>query len=172
MSRRLSLTLSALLLAAGCGGAGTLGPGDARSAGPAGDPVPLTRLRPEPYSFSFYSGLTDSARVVVRDAREWEAVWREVWRNQTPVPPLPEIDFAREMVVVAALGSRSSGGYGIIVERAARTREGVEVSVLKQSPGPRCGAPAAITTPVDIARLGRVDGAVRFIERPEVRECR
>ncbi len=58
------------------------------------------------------------------------------------------------------------------MEGATRTADGVELSILKQSPGSRCGTYAAITTPVDIARLSRVDGAVRFRERSEVRECR
>jgi hypothetical protein len=167
-----SLALAALLFTAACGKAGSLGPEGAQSASPADESLAFTRLRPEPYSFTYHSGLTDSARVVVRDARAWEAVWRDVWRNHTPVPALPAIDFEREMVVVAALGSRRSGGYGILVEGATRTADGVEVSVLKQSPGPRCGNTAAITTPADIARLRRVEGAVRFRERSEVRECR
>ena len=172
MSRRMSLTLAAFLLIGACGKAAPVGPEGAQSASPADEPLPVTRLRGDPYSFSYSSGLTDSARVVVRDARAWEAIWRDVWRNTTPVPALPVIDFEREMVVVAALGSRRSGGYGILVEGATRTAGGVEVSILKQSPGPRCGATAAITTPVDIARLRRVEGALRFRERVEVRDCR
>jgi hypothetical protein len=171
MSRTVSLALAALLLTTACGNAGPVGTDGAHSAGPTGESLSVTRLRAEPYSFTFSSGYTDSARVVVRDARGWEAVWREVWRNETPVPPLPAIDFEREMVVVAALGSRRSGGYGIVVEGARRTAGGVEVSILKQSPGPRCGVAAAITTPADIARLPRVGGAVRFRERSEVRDC-
>ncbi|HEX8213152.1 MAG TPA: protease complex subunit PrcB family protein [Longimicrobium sp.] len=172
MSRIASLMLASLLLTAACGKSAPLGPEGSHSTRPADESLAFARLRTEPYPFTFNSGLTDSARVVVRDARAWEAIWRDVWRNHTPVPALPAIDFEREMVVVAALGSRRSGGYGILVEGATRTAEGVEVSILKQSPGSRCGNTAAITTPVDIARLRRVDGAVRFRERNEVRECR
>jgi hypothetical protein len=168
----MSLTLTALLLTVACGKTGSLGPEGAQSASPVGEPLSVTRLRPEPYSFSFSSGITDSTRVVVRDARAWEAAWRAVWSNHTPVPALPAIDFEREMVVVAALGSRRSGGYGILVDGATRTADGAEVSILKQVPGAGCGNTAAITTPVDIARLPRVQGAVRFRERTEVRECR
>jgi hypothetical protein len=167
-----SLTLAALLLAAACGKTGSLGPEGAQSSGPAGEPLTVTRLASEPYPFTSFSGLTDSARVVVRDARAWEAIWGEIWRHHIRLPELPAIDFQREMVVVAALGSRRSGGYGILVDGATRTAEGAEVSILKQSPGARCGTTGGITAPVDIARLPRVEGTVRFRERSEVRECR
>lgn len=173
MSRKVSLTLAVLLLATACGKAAPLDPGGAQAAAPADESLAFARLRAEPFSLTYTSGLTDSARVVVRDARAWEATWRDVWRGHAPVPTLPAIDFQREMVVVAALGARRSGGYGILVEGATRTADGVEVSILKQSPGSRCGNTGAITAPVDIARLRRAEGAVHFRERSEVREeCR
>src|SRR5689334_15541712 len=38
-------------------------------------------------------------RTVVYDQATWQSVWRELWGSSAP--PRPEIDFHREMVVVA-----------------------------------------------------------------------
>ncbi|HEX8675355.1 MAG TPA: protease complex subunit PrcB family protein [Longimicrobium sp.] len=172
MSRILSLTLAALLLTAACGRSGLFGPDGSQSTSPSDESLGFVRLASEPYAFASFSGLTDSARVVVRDARAWEAIWGEIWRHHIRLPELPVIDFEREMVVVAALGTRRSGGYDILVNGATRTADGVEVSILNRSPGIQCGNTGAITRPLDIARLRRVDGVVRFRERAELRGCR
>ena len=138
----------------------------------SGAPVSIVRLRPEPYSFSSNSGFQNPARLVVRDALHWKVVWAQTFHGMTPVPPLPAIDFSREMVVVAALGLRSSGGYGILIDGASEIdTDEVAVEVRSISPGSRCFVTAALTQPVDIARLRRHDGPVRFVERSEVHSC-
>lgn len=172
MSRIVSLTLAALLLTAACGSSGPLDPEGSQSNSPSDESLGFARLQSEPYAYTSFSGLTDSARVVVRDARAWDAIWGEIWRHHIRLPELPAIDFEREMVVVAALGTRRSGGYDIVVNGATRTADGVEVSILKWSPGADCGNTGSITRSVDIARLRRVDGVVRFRERAELRGCR
>lgn len=137
-----------------------------------GDPVPIVRLRAEPYSFAFYSGLEQPGRIVVRDPSTWQALWAQIHSRQSPVPPVPAIDFSQEMLVVAALGSRSSGGYGILVDAANEAQNaGLVVTVRSISPGVKCGRTAALTQPVDIARIPRRDGDVSFLERSQVTDC-
>lgn len=137
---------------------------------PAAD-IAIVRLRPEPYSFTFVSGFDKPARLVIRDAANWEAVWAETFKNGS-APPIPAIEFSREMVVLVALGSHPSGGYGILIDGAAETGTNtVAVTVRSISPGPKCAVTQAFTQPVDIARLPRRDGVVRFVERSELTAC-
>jgi protease stability complex PrcB-like protein len=138
---------------------------------PIGDPVPIVRLRAEPYSFEHYSGLDRPDRIVVRDQGSWEALWARIYRGFSPVRPVPAIDFSREMLVVAALGSRSSGGYGILID-GANESEGAGLAVTVRSISPKnCLVTLAFTAPVDIARVPRREGSVTFIERSEVHTC-
>jgi hypothetical protein len=134
--------------------------------------VPVIRLRAEPYSFEFASGLDTAARLVVRDAGAWKSLWAQIYEQRTPVPPVPTVDFSREMLVVAALGERSSGGYGILIDGASIEGANLTIAVRSISPGGACGVTLAATQPVDIARLPRRDGVVRFVERAEVMECK
>jgi hypothetical protein len=133
--------------------------------------VPVNRLRAEPYSFTYSSGLRQPERLIVRDLTTWRAVWAAIWRNITPVPEPPVVDFAREMIVVAALGERQSGGFGIFIESARVTSNGLAVGIRTVAPGPRCNTFGASTQPVDIARLSRIDGVVRFTDVAVVADC-
>jgi hypothetical protein len=137
----------------------------------SGAAVDVTRLRPEPYSLTYFSGLDEPQRTVVRDEVAWRAAWAAIWRRHSPEPPLPPVDFEREMLVIAALGSRPSTGYGILVDSAFAEGEGLLVQIRTVAPGVRCGTGGALTQPVDVARVPRTDGAVRFRDQPQVHEC-
>jgi hypothetical protein len=138
---------------------------------PPGPAVTIVRLRAEPYSFTYVSGFDQPARLVVRDAATWQAVWNQVFLRELPVPPLPAIDFSREMIVVAALGSRSTGGYSVLLDGAAEAADGTAIAVNSISPGARCVVTTAFSQPVDIARLPLRQGAVSFVERSHVDDC-
>jgi hypothetical protein len=76
------------------------------------------------------------------------------------------------MIVVVALGSRSTGGYSILIDGASEAaNNGVAVIVDSSSPGTDCAVTEAFTQPVDIARMPLRDGAVRFVERSHVSNC-
>jgi hypothetical protein len=141
------------------------------TASPAATVLPVTRLRAEPYPLTYNSGIGDSARVVVTSAGQWAQTWSAIWRNHSPQPALPQIDFAAEMVVVAAMGTRNSGGYAIYVDSAYQHSDRIEVVIRTVSPGTRCGTTAALTEPVDVARIPASSLPVRFREHGTVHEC-
>lgn len=144
------------------------------AASPPGEPganVPVVRLRSEPYSFAFYSGLDKPDRIVIRDQVTWQIVWKDVWRGFSEVPPLPDVDFSRQMILVAALGAHSTGGYGIMIDGANEgANGGISVTIRSISPL-NCLVTEAFTQPVDIARLPLRSGRVEFTEQSEVRRC-
>jgi hypothetical protein len=138
-------------------------------------PVPerltVSRLRPQPGAFDTNSGLGDSTRLVVHDTSSWRALWQRINAPFFPQPALPSVDFDREMIVVAALGAKPTGGYDIMIEGAAEDSATVEISVLQSSPGTGCALTAARTQPVDLARIPARRKPVRFRERRVVVPC-
>ena len=135
------------------------------------EPLTVTRLRQGAFSFSYNSGLTESQRLVIRDQATWQQTWDSIYRFSFPVPALPAIDFAREMVVVAALGQKPTGGYSIFVDGGTETANGVTINVRAVSPGSGCAVTLALTQPVDIARVTRRDGDVAFAEAHASQNC-
>jgi hypothetical protein len=121
------------------------------------------------YSAS-YSGFDQPARLVVRDAAAWQAFWEQMYVGYLPQPPLPAVDFSNQMVIAAAMGKRSSGGFTISIENVSPGAE-VLVKVVSTSPGPCCGRTLAVTQPVDVVVVPRSDAPVRFEERAETRDC-
>jgi hypothetical protein len=126
-------------------------------------PVPLTRLRSEPYALTLHSG-RQPERLVVRDSATWAEVWSAIWRR-SPAPSLPEVDFTREVVVVAVPASGVTHVSNFLVDSAVRSRDGVTVQLLTFTPGPGCAITADIRNPVDIARMPRTRDDVAFAER-------
>jgi len=141
-----------------------------------GTPVPITQLGPKRsgprVSFMDISGIGKPLRLVIRDLDSWRDVWKRIHHGPYPeLPPLPEIDFSREMVIVVALGGRPSSGYGIIIDRAYERDDQLEV-VVRSIDGKGCTALTVITAPVDIVRLAKTERAVVFKEIEVVRECK
>ena len=159
-TRRLVLATMIGLCAVGC----------SSPTAPVETPVPVTRLRPEPYSLTFHSGRPPE-RVVVRDTATWIEVWTAIWRGQSPAPSLPEVDFTREVVVVAVPGRGVTHVSNFLVDSAVRSRDGVTVQLLTFTLGPGCFITAEIRNPVDVARLPRSRDDVAFAERVVVQAC-
>ena len=117
------------------------------------------------------SGIEDSTRQVIRTSAEWAQAWERMHAPYGEKPALPSVDFARSVVVVAAMGMRSSGGFGIAIDSVERRDGGLVVHVTSTSPGRTCGTTGALTQPVAAARVDATDQQVRFVERAVVREC-
>ncbi len=159
------LATASLLLSAGCGDV-------ALSTSPSGDAIPLVRLRSEPFSYTYNSGFDAPARLVIRDVAHWGTIWARIHARSLPLPPVPTVDFSREMLIVVAQGSQPNGGFTILIDDASEVGiDGMSVTVRRIAPGSRCFVTGAFTSPVDIARSPRREGEVRFVETVQVRDC-
>jgi hypothetical protein len=155
-------------LAAGCAELPLVGTGPELDE-LAGEPVQIIQL--QEYFPRYNSGISEQARLVVTSRAEWELAWRRVWHGHSPVPAAPAVDFDREVVLVAAMGGRSSGGYQIQVTQAAAQADRVVVRVVETSPGKGCFTTAAFSEPVDVVKLPRTALPIDFQTVKVVHEC-
>jgi len=146
-------------------------PASSFSNNPHAVPIPLTRFNPDSLAFAQYSGVAQAQNFVIRDATAWNDLWQRIYANLNPVPPPPDIDFSREMVVAVALGTRNSGGYNVLLTQAAADSAGILVSASATSPGARCVTTQALTQPLDIGRIAHSDQPVRFTVSQHVLDC-
>jgi hypothetical protein len=134
--------------------------------------LPLTRLRTDSSSYMQFSGYETAMAVAIRDRAAWLSAWAQMYgRTNTLPPPLPEIDFANEMILLVALGTQPSSGYDVIIDRASESGDVVTVDATARRPG-NCGVLTVITTPVDVARVPKRTGAVVFRTSPVTTTCR
>ncbi|HUF28917.1 MAG TPA: protease complex subunit PrcB family protein [Gemmatimonadaceae bacterium] len=171
------VALMALGIAAGACSAEPTEPGvqspESGTHGPAtveGVPLQLRKLdEAEPFSSS--SGVRDRARIVIRTSAEWEDLWSQVTANTTPRPEPPAVDFAAEMVVVAAMGWRPSGGYSIEIEEVLAASGVLTAIVHERSPAPTCFVTAALTAPIEMVVVPRTDVALATAEKATSFTC-
>ena len=136
----------------------------------AGSPVPGLAEAAHLYS-AYYSGLKDSLRLIVSDGATWAGIWDQMQAPVSPPPQLPAIDFDQEMVLVTALGERTTGGYAITIDSLSTGRGILVVYLSKRSPGSRCVVTQALSQPVDVVRAPRQSGPVVFDESTGTEDC-
>ena len=111
-----------------------------------------------------HGGISECSRLVIRNREEFNEFWNRLTASGSYKPPLPQVDFSRETIVVAAMGQKPSNGYEIIIVGACEVNNHVEVFVHSLEFG-KCGPNlAVVTAPVDIVRLPRTDLPVVFRE--------
>lgn len=156
------------VLAGACSELPTLGQDPERNT-LEGEPVQLVRFAE--YFPAFNSGFDQQTRLVVQNQAQWEAAWQRLWHNHWPVPATPAVNFETHVVVLAAMGSRATGGFRIQVDEAATRSDHVMVRVIETSPGRQCFTTQAFTEPVDAVKLSRTSLPIRFQTVSTVHEC-
>jgi hypothetical protein len=128
-------------------------------------PAPVARL------YGAQTSAYDAAEeVVLRDRAAWQAAWQRL-HNGLAAEPLPAVDFARDLVVLVALGERNSGGTTLRVDEVVQVGADTVVRYTVTEPGPGCMTAQVITSPVEVVRVPRAGGAVRFERRTRVTPC-
>jgi hypothetical protein len=111
--------------------------------------------------------------LAIRDESEWENLWSEIHAGSIPMLELPFVDFTTEMIIVAAQGERSTGGFLTNITRITVTGGFYMVFVDEIHPGPDCGVPMAISHPYHIVKIGGFPPAlpVQFIYNVTLFDC-
>jgi hypothetical protein len=137
---------------------------------PAG--IALTRFDESIMSyFRHSSALREPVDLQIRRRSEWDGLWRRATANHGNVPHAPQVDFGREMLLVAGYGLQPTGGFSIVIDRVLETPYGLEVHVRRIAPGPRCGTTAALTSPVDIVRIPASDAKLHWVINEAMSDC-
>jgi protease stability complex PrcB-like protein len=117
---------------------------------------------------------------VVHSQAEWSAYLEpffkprsEVAATITPYPPIPEppIDFDKFTLLIASMGMKPTGGFGI--EFASIRDDGTTLvaSVLETVPGKYCGLTQTVTRPTAQVLIARTTKQVEFEVSTTIHEC-
>jgi hypothetical protein len=135
-------------------------------------------LLERPYGLKLYGrraaylkeGISHRARLVIRDRAEFNELWQQIMRQVTDKPPLPDVDFSRELLIVAAMGQQPDP-YEIIIDSACEVDNQLEV-VVRSTKFHWCGAiTGLLPQSVDIVRLPKTDLPVVFRETEVTVDC-
>jgi hypothetical protein len=92
-------------------------------------------------------------RLIIKNRDEFSRFWNRFTTQSGFLPPLPEVDFSKEMIVVLGMGLRPSPGFVIMIDGACEVDDGP------------CFPTLGVTTaPADIVRIPRSDLPIVFRE--------
>jgi len=118
-----------------------------------------------------HGGYGERGNVMVQSEVEWRDLWSKTTSNQTPPPQLPDVDFEKETLIAAFMGTERTGGYAIEITKITETDSALMVSVKEISPGPNCIVTMALTQPYHIVKILKTEKQVEFLITEEVTEC-
>ncbi len=118
------------------------------------------------------SGFSAPRREVIRNAGDWADAWNLLYGQHGSPPPLPGIDFGREVVVLAAMGTSNNGCFQVeITSIRLRSGAALDIEVTELEPAPGCACTLAITQPVHVVRLDRLALAESFLVQRRPLDC-
>ena len=111
-----------------------------------------------------FSGIRDARREVIKDAAHWEKLWKQHSTSAGSAEKIPTVDFSKEMVIVATMGTQRTGGYSIEMVRVEPSGKTLSISVKQTSPPPGALTIQALTAPFHFVVVPMNDLKPEFVE--------
>lgn len=109
-----------------------------------------------------YSGVQTQRFETIRDEAGLRSLWQVHAKNLSPPADLPDVDFSKEMVIVAFAGQKNSGGYQLNITGFQRHDGHINVSLSLTQPGPDCLVTEAATQPYVIVKVKQSGEPISF----------
>lgn len=144
-----------------------------------GTPLPIASPQ-EPTSSVLFELLVDGdtkaeqpvhGQQVITTQDQWQAYWAETHVGMSQSPPIIPVDFASSQVVVASLGIKPTGGYGLRVTSISASGRGTVVNLTETTPGQRCIVTDAQSNRYVIVRTPILTSPVNFNVNRAQRDC-
>jgi hypothetical protein len=105
-------------------------------------PLPLRTLKK-----GAFSGIREAKQEVVQNADAWEKLWKQHATATGEADKIPAVDFSKEMVIAATLGTKRTGGYAIEITGVEPKGKTLKITVKKTSPPPDAMTIQSLTAP-------------------------
>ena len=118
------------------------------------------------------SGIERQRFETLRDAAALRKLWQAHNAGVSPTPPVPDVDFSKEMIIAAFAGTRNSGGYVLSISGITVYPDRIEIDLSLTQPGSDCMVTEALTQPFVFAKTAQSgDKAVNFNLAKASRGC-
>lgn len=110
-----------------------------------------------------HTALRGERTVVIRNADDWQELWREHNSVQLTTADAPAIDFERHMVVGVVLGTCPTGGHSVEIRRIEPRDGRLRVIAHHQRPAEGSIQTMVLTKPLHLVAVDRTDAEVEFV---------
>lgn len=146
-------SIALLIALAGCGG------GDSSPTAPDG-PIAFTDVHR-----SKASGMRTAGAQIVSRPEPWMAMWDSIVLGQTPKPPMPAIDFEKNILIVATLGETPDSCKHVRIDQVVRRNGALDVTISEVRPPASCTCPPVVVQPVHVVSVPRAALGANYLWR-------
>ncbi|MCS7191925.1 MAG: alkaline phosphatase family protein [Armatimonadetes bacterium] len=111
-----------------------------------------------------YCGVIEPKQIVIKSAKDWEDLWKQVHKGKILMPNIPAIDFNKNMVIAVFMGQKPTSGYSIQIAEVEQNDGEVIAKVRSTSPPMGAIVLQVLTQPFHIVVVPKVESRVRFVE--------
>lgn len=112
-----------------------------------------------------YSGIKAKRGEVISSMERWSAVWNEIHASHSPQPPLPQIDFGTDTVVLATMGENPDACWTVAIESVELRGRRLQVTVKEKRGQLSCACLTVTVQPVHVVRISRIASSGEFTFR-------
>ena len=110
------------------------------------------------------SGIKEAKQEIIRDAAAWERFRKQHSISEQSAQKVPPVDFSKEMIIAATMGTKRTGGYTIEIVRVEPTEKTLKIFVKRTSPPPGALTIQALTAPFHFVAVPKSDLKPEFVE--------
>lgn len=92
---------------------------------------------------------------VIRNKPTFKSLWKQHNAAISPPPPLPNVDFSKDMVIAVFSGNKNTGGYVLNFDALENRGDRLEAILTLSQPGNQCMVAQVITAPFVIVKTRR-----------------
>ena len=116
-------------------------------------------------------GFKTKTNLVISTQKEFLKIWGQAFVNYMNKETAPEVDFEKNIILLVALGEKTSGGHTIKVNSVTESKDNTVVKVLEISPGKGCMTAEVITYPYQIVQIEKPNKNIQFSAIEKVIDC-
>lgn len=113
----------------------------------------------------------DKRQALLTNNEDYQTLMNDVYRNFDQMPTIPVVDFTKNDVIAVFIGTKTSGGYQVSVDKIIKRNDAVSVYVNEISPGKNCMTTDALTQPYQLVKIPKIKQKVKYIFKEKVQDC-
>jgi hypothetical protein len=117
------------------------------------------------------SNYTKFTTVEIHNFKELGEVWGNFYAKYDRKPPIPTIDFEKNMLIAVALGERNAGSYSIQVKSILETKTNITIVVEENKPGASCTTASVMVYPFQLIEITQQNKPITYAKTLKVNDC-
>lgn len=116
-------------------------------------------------------GFENPTTKVITSQAGFEDIWQKIWSRTSDTPQIPKIDFAKNQLLLVAIGAKNNGGYGLEIEKITETKNEIIVNYFETKAGEKCMTTQAIVFPFELIEIGKTSKKIVFNSSEKTIDC-